>query len=70
MEEKMNDKFSKIIDKAAKKIPLNNNGYIQRKEFVVYSYDKNLTAEDINKILKEHNVTTRELTDDEVIYQI
>ena len=43
---------------------------IYDKSFVVYSYDKNLTAEDINKILKEHNVTTRELTDDEVIYQI
>ena len=64
----MNDKFSKIIDKAAKKIPLNNNGYVQRKEFVVYSYDKNLKAKDINKILKEFNVTTRELTDEEVIY--
>jgi len=43
---------------------------IYDKSFVVYSYDKDLKAEDINKILKEHNVTTRELTDDEVIYKI
>jgi len=40
------------------------------KSFVIYSCDKNLTAEDINKILKEYNVTTRELTDEEVIYHI
>jgi len=38
------------------------------KSFVVYSSDTDLTAEDINKILKEFNVTTRELTDEEVIY--
>lgn len=38
------------------------------KSFVVYSRDTDLKAEDINKILKEFNVTTRELTDEEVIY--
>jgi hypothetical protein len=38
------------------------------KSFVVYSCDTDLKAEDINKILKEFNVTTRELTDEEVIY--
>ena len=38
------------------------------KSFIVYSSDTDLTAEDINKILKEFNVTTRELTDEEVIY--
>jgi len=43
---------------------------VYEKSFVVYSYDKDLKVEDINKILKEHNVTTRELKDDEVIYQI
>tara|TARA_X000001382_G_scaffold46756_1_gene31675 strand:+ start:19 stop:225 length:207 start_codon:yes stop_codon:yes gene_type:complete len=40
------------------------------KSFVVYSCDKDLTAEELNKILKEFNVTTRELTDEEVIYHI
>ena len=40
------------------------------KSFVVYSHDTDLTIEDINKILKEYNVTSRELKDDEVIYQI
>lgn len=43
---------------------------IFEKSFVVYSFDKDLTAPVINKILKEFNVTTRELKDDEVIYQI
>lgn len=43
---------------------------IYEKSFVVYSYDEDLTIEDINKILKEYNVTSRELKDDEVIYQI
>jgi|9_EtaG_2_1085328.scaffolds.fasta_scaffold00626_8 hypothetical protein len=70
MGEEMNNKFSKIIDKAAKKIPTDNAGYIYTKSFVVYSYDKDLKIEDINKILKEYNVTTKELTDEEVIYQI
>jgi hypothetical protein len=40
------------------------------KSFVIYSCDKDLTTEELNKILKEFNVTTRELTDDEVIYHI
>ncbi len=40
------------------------------KSFVIYSCDKDLTAEELNKILKEFNVTTRALEDDEVIYQI
>lgn len=43
---------------------------VYEKSFVVYSYDEELKVEDINKILKEFNVTTRELKDDEVIYHI
>ena len=43
---------------------------IYDKSFVIYSCDKNLTAEELNKILTEYNVTSRELKDDEVIYQI
>lgn len=43
---------------------------IYDKSFVIYSCDENLTAEELNKILKEYKVTTRELTDEEVIYQI
>ena len=46
------------------------NPIVYEKSFVVYSYDEDLTIEDINKILKEYNVTSRELKDDEVIYQI
>ena len=41
---------------------------VYEKSFVVYSYDEKLTAKELNKILKEFNVTTRELTDEEVIY--
>ena len=40
------------------------------KRLILEAYDKDLTIEDINKILKEYNVTSRELKDDEVIYQI
>ena len=43
---------------------------IYDKSFVIYSCDENLTAEELNKILKEYNVTSRELKDDEVIYHI
>jgi hypothetical protein len=43
---------------------------VYEKSFVVYSYDEDLTIEDINKVLKDMNVSARELTDDEVIYQI
>ena len=43
---------------------------IFEKSFVVYSFDKDLTATIVNKILKEFNVTARELEDDEVIYHI
>tara|TARA_R100000008_G_scaffold86188_1_gene78303 strand:- start:2372 stop:2560 length:189 start_codon:yes stop_codon:yes gene_type:complete len=43
---------------------------VYKKSFVVYSFDKDLTIEDINKVLKDMNVSTRELTDGEVIYHI
>jgi hypothetical protein len=43
---------------------------VYEKSFVVYSYDEELTIEDINKVLKDMNVSARELNDDEVIYQI
>jgi len=45
------------------------NPIVYDKSFVVYSFDKNLTIEDINKVLKDMKVSTRELEDDEVIYQ-
>jgi len=40
------------------------------KSFVVYSFNKDLTIEDINEALKDMHVSARELTDEEVIYQI
>lgn len=43
---------------------------VYEKSFVVYSYDEELTIEDINKVLKDMNVSARELTDYEVIYRI
>ena len=43
---------------------------VYEKSFVVYSFDKDLTIENINKALKDMKVSTRELTDDEVIYHI
>ena len=43
---------------------------VYEKSFVVYSFDKDLKIEDINKVLKDMNVSTRELTEDEVIYHI
>ena len=43
---------------------------VYEKSFVVYSFDEELTIEDINKVLKDMNVSARELNDDEVIYQI
>jgi len=43
---------------------------VYEKSFVVYSFDEDLTIEDINKVLKDMNVSARELTDEEVIYQI
>jgi|TARA_Y100001938_G_C7968784_1_gene368257 hypothetical protein len=41
---------------------------VYEKSFVVYSFDEDLTIEDINKVLKDMNVSARELTDEEVIY--
>tara|TARA_R100001463_G_scaffold119270_2_gene175109 strand:+ start:271 stop:435 length:165 start_codon:yes stop_codon:yes gene_type:complete len=43
---------------------------VYEKAIVVYIYDKDLTLEDINKVVKDMKVSTRELTDDEVIYHI
>ena len=43
---------------------------VYEKSFVVYSFDEELTIEDINRVLKEFNVTARELTEDEVVYKI
>jgi|TARA_R100001530_G_scaffold35674_2_gene27834 hypothetical protein len=43
---------------------------VYEKAIVVYVYDKDLTLEDINKVVKDMKVSTRELTDDEVIYHI
>ena len=43
---------------------------VYEKSFVVYSFDEELTIEDIKKVLKDMNVSARELTDDEVIYHI
>lgn len=43
---------------------------VYEKSFVVYSFDEDLTIEDINKVLKDMNVSARELTDEEVIYKI
>ena len=42
---------------------------VYEKSFVVYSFDEELTIEDINRVLKEFNVTAREITDEEVIYK-
>lgn len=42
---------------------------VYEKSFVVYSFDEDLTIEDINKVLKDMNVSARELTDEEVIYK-
>ena len=41
---------------------------VYEKSFVVYSFDEELTIEDINRVLKGFNVTAREITDEEVIY--
>jgi len=43
---------------------------VYEKSFVVYSFDEELTIEDINRVLKEFDVTAREITDEEVIYKI
>ena len=43
---------------------------IYEKSFVVYSFDEELTIEDINRVLKEFDVTARELTEDEIVYKI
>ena len=43
---------------------------VYEKSFVVYSFDEELTIEDINRVLKEFDVTARELTEDEVVYKI
>jgi len=50
------------------KKPLFDVPVVYDKSFVIYSHDEELTAKELNKILKEFNVTTRELTDEEVIY--
>ena len=42
---------------------------VYEKSFVVYSFDEELTIEDINRVLKEFGVTAREITDEEVIYK-
>ena len=49
---------------------MNKEPVVYEKSFVIYSYDEDLTIEDINKIFKDMNVVARELTDDEVIYHI
>jgi len=43
---------------------------VYEKAIVVYVYDEELTLEDINKVVKDMNVSTRELTEDEIIYHI
>jgi len=43
---------------------------VYEKSFVVYSFNKDLTIEDINEALKDMHVSARELKDDEVIYHI
>lgn len=43
---------------------------VYHKSYVIYSCDKNLTAKELNKILKEFKVTIEELKDEEVIYHI
>jgi hypothetical protein len=68
MEKKMNYKEKLIQELENMQEP--KNPIIYEKSFVVYSFDKDLTIEDINKVLKDMNVSARELTDDEVIYQI
>ncbi len=42
---------------------------VYEKSFVVYSFDEEITIEDINRVLKEFDVTAREITDEEVIYK-
>ena len=49
---------------------MNKEPIVYEKSFVVYSFNIDLTIEDINEALKDMDVSARELKDDEVIYHI